>query len=87
MKTYSLTDVHNKHGEVFDHASHDPVILTKQERPSYVILSFRCYQQLLDSYEVKIPNLETQKAMEEMRTSKDLKSYSQQEFHALLDAQ
>jgi DNA-damage-inducible protein J len=38
-------------------------------------------------FDVKIPNKETQKAMEELRTNKNLKSYSPQEFQELLDAQ
>lgn len=38
-------------------------------------------------FDVKIPNKETQKAMEELRTNKNLKSYTQQEFRKLLDAQ
>jgi DNA-damage-inducible protein J len=38
-------------------------------------------------FDVKIPNKETQKAMEELRTNKKLKSYSAPEFHELLNAQ
>lgn len=38
-------------------------------------------------FEVKIPNKETIKAMEELRTNKNLKSYSTEEFHELLNAQ
>jgi DNA-damage-inducible protein J len=37
-------------------------------------------------FDVKIPNKETQKAIEELRTNKKLKSYSAQEFHELLTA-
>jgi DNA-damage-inducible protein J len=38
-------------------------------------------------FEVKIPNIETVKAMEELQTNKNLKSYSAEEFHELLDTQ
>ena len=37
-------------------------------------------------FEVKIPNKETLKAMEELETNKNLKSYSAEEFNELLDA-
>jgi DNA-damage-inducible protein J len=37
-------------------------------------------------FEVKIPNKETLKAMEELRTSKNLKSYTAEEFNELLNA-
>jgi prevent-host-death family protein len=48
MQTYTLTDARNKHGEVFDKAAIEPVLLTKQSRPSHVILSAETYQQLID---------------------------------------
>jgi prevent-host-death family protein len=48
MKTYSLTDARNLHGEVFDRALQEPILLTKQARPSHVILSAQAYQKLLD---------------------------------------
>jgi prevent-host-death family protein len=47
MKTYSLTDARNRHGEVFDQAIQAPVLLTKQSRPSHVILSAQAYQAML----------------------------------------
>ncbi len=37
-------------------------------------------------FEVKIPNKETRKAIEESRLNKNLKSYSAEEFHELLNA-
>jgi prevent-host-death family protein len=46
MKTYSLTDARNRHGEVFDQAIQEPVMLTKQSRPSHVILSAQAYEQI-----------------------------------------
>ena len=36
--------------------------------------------------EVKIPNKETLKAMEELRTNKGLKSYTAEDFNELLNA-
>lgn len=48
MQTYTLTDARNHHGEVFDHALSEPVLLTKQSRPSHVILSAPAYQALME---------------------------------------
>jgi prevent-host-death family protein len=47
MQTYTLTDARNKHGEVFDKAATEPVLLTKQSRPSHVIISANSYQKLI----------------------------------------
>jgi prevent-host-death family protein len=47
MQTYTLTDARNKHGEVFDKAAIEPVLLTKQSRPSHVIISADSYQKLI----------------------------------------
>lgn len=47
MVTYSLTDARNRHGEVFDQATAEPVLLTKNARPSHVILSARLFETLL----------------------------------------
>lgn len=48
MKSYTLTDARNRHGEVFDQAMIEPVMLTKQSRPSHVILSAQAYETLMD---------------------------------------
>ncbi|MEI6444520.1 MAG: type II toxin-antitoxin system Phd/YefM family antitoxin [Nostocales cyanobacterium ELA583] len=48
MQTYTLTDARNKHGEVFDKAAIEPVLLTKQSRPSHVIISADSYQKLIN---------------------------------------
>lgn len=48
MQTYTLTDARNRHGEVFDRAVIEPVLLTKQSRPSHVILSAEAYQALIE---------------------------------------
>ena len=39
MKSYTLKQTRNQHGEVFDQAKVEPVLITEQKRPSYVILS------------------------------------------------
>lgn len=51
MQTYTLTDARNKHGEVFDKAAIEPVLLTKQSRPSHVIISAESYQKLINRLE------------------------------------
>ncbi|MEH2042226.1 type II toxin-antitoxin system Phd/YefM family antitoxin [Nostoc sp.] len=51
MQTYTLTDARNKHGEVFDKAATEPVLLTKQSRPSHVIISAEGYQKLINRLE------------------------------------
>ncbi|MBD2525789.1 type II toxin-antitoxin system Phd/YefM family antitoxin [Nostoc sp. FACHB-133] len=51
MQTYTLTDARNKHGEVFDKAATEPVLLTKQSRPSHVIISADSYQKLMNRLE------------------------------------
>ena len=51
MKTYTLTQTRNQHGEVFDKATVKPVLITKQKRPSHVILSADAYQQSIDRLE------------------------------------
>jgi len=48
MQTYTLSEARNRHGEVFDQAAVEPVLLTKQSRPSYVLMSAESYQQLID---------------------------------------
>ena len=47
MQTYTLSDARNPHGEVFDRAVVEPVLLTTQSRSSYVILSAQAYQTLV----------------------------------------
>jgi prevent-host-death family protein len=51
MQTYTLTDARNKHGEIFDKAAIEPVLLTKQSRPSHVIISAESYQKLINRLE------------------------------------
>jgi prevent-host-death family protein len=51
MKTYTLTETRNRHGEVFDRATIEPVLITKQQRPSHVIMSATTYEQLIKKLE------------------------------------
>ncbi|QKQ76195.1 type II toxin-antitoxin system Phd/YefM family antitoxin [Nostoc sp. TCL240-02] len=51
MQTYTLTDARNKHGEVFDKAATESVLLTKQSRFSHVIISAESYQKLINRLE------------------------------------
>jgi prevent-host-death family protein len=51
MKTYTLTETRNRHGEVFDRAAIEPVLVTKQQRPSHVIMSATTYEQLIKKLE------------------------------------
>jgi prevent-host-death family protein len=48
MKMFTLTDARNRHGEVFDQAMREPVLLTKQQRPTHVILSAQAYEELTE---------------------------------------
>ena len=48
MQSYTLTDVQNRHDEVFARAAVEPVLLTDESRPSYVIMSAHDYQQLMN---------------------------------------
>lgn len=64
MKTYTLTDARNRHGEVFDEAIIEPVLLTKKTRPSHVILSVQAYQKLVERLE-KLEDLALGRAAEE----------------------
>jgi len=48
MRSYTLTEARNQQEEVFDQAAVEPVLLTKQSRPSHVIMSFDMYKQLME---------------------------------------
>ncbi len=47
MYTYTLSEARNRHGEIFDRAATEPVLLTKQSRPSHVLLSATAYDKLM----------------------------------------
>lgn len=51
MQQYTLTDARNRHGEIFDKAAIEPILLTKQSRPSHVVMSAEAYQQLIAKLE------------------------------------
>ena len=51
MKTYTLTQVKDKHNEVFEHAQVEPILITTQKRPSHVIVSAQTYQKLIERLE------------------------------------
>ena len=51
MKTYTLKQTQNKHGEVFDQAIVEPVLITKQKKPSHVIISAEIYEKLIAKLE------------------------------------
>ena len=51
VNIYTLTQTRNQHGEVFDKAQIEPVLITKQKRPSHVIISAEVFQQLLTRLE------------------------------------
>lgn len=51
MQQYTLTDARNRHGEIFDKAAVEPILLTKQSRPSHVVMSAEAYQQLITKLE------------------------------------
>jgi len=46
MLTYTLSDARNRHGEVFDRAIAEPVLLTKNARASHVVLSAALFEQM-----------------------------------------
>jgi prevent-host-death family protein len=48
MYTYTLSEARNRHGEIFDRAATEPVLLTEQSRPSHVLLSATAYTKLID---------------------------------------
>jgi prevent-host-death family protein len=48
MYTYTLSEVHRRHHEIFDRAAREPVLLTKQSRPSHVLLSATAYAKLIN---------------------------------------
>jgi prevent-host-death family protein len=48
MYTYTLSEARNRHGEIFDRAATEPVLLTRQSRPSHVLLSATAYTKLID---------------------------------------
>ncbi len=65
MQQYTLTDARNRHGEIFDKATAEPVLLTKQSRPSHVVMSAETYQQMI----AKLAELEDRLLKQEAETA------------------
>lgn len=70
MQTYTLSDARNHHGEVFDHATYEPVLLTKKLRPSHVILSARLFDELIERVDTLEDQLLGNSAVEASKLSK-----------------
>lgn len=47
MQRFSLTEIQNTHSEVLTQAAVEPVLLTEESQPSYVIMSVESYEQLM----------------------------------------
>lgn len=82
MKSYTLTQARNQHGEVFDKAQIEPVLVTKQKRPSHVIISAETYQQLITRLE-ELEDLNLGKTAE--TTLKESSMVGSEKFTAVLE--
>ncbi len=51
MQNYTLKQAIDKHDEVFEKASIEPVLLTQESQPSHVLMSADTYQQLVNRIE------------------------------------
>jgi PHD/YefM family antitoxin component YafN of YafNO toxin-antitoxin module len=51
MQSYTLTDTHDRHSEVFEKAAIEPILVTERSQPSHVIMSANTYQRLLKRLE------------------------------------
>jgi PHD/YefM family antitoxin component YafN of YafNO toxin-antitoxin module len=65
MQTYNLIDAPNKHGEIFDQAAIEPVLLTQESQPSYVIFSVELYEKMIN----QIQELEDRLLLEKAKTA------------------
>ena len=82
MKSYTLTQIRNQQVEVFERATVEPVLVTKQERPSHVILSASIYEQLITRLE-ELEDLNWGKAAETALTQSSM--MGSKEFTATLE--
>ncbi len=82
MKSYTLTQIRNQQVEVFEQATVEPVLITKQERPSHVILSASTYEQLITRLE-ELEDLNWGKAAETALTQSSM--IGSKEFTATLE--
>ncbi len=48
MQSFTLIDIRDRCDEVFNQSAVEPVLLTQESQPSYVLLSFHNYQQLME---------------------------------------
>jgi prevent-host-death family protein len=48
MRSFTLTDIRDRSDEVFEQAAEEPILLTQESQPSYVLLSIHDYQQLIE---------------------------------------
>jgi len=48
MQRFSVTEIQNTHSEVLNQAAIEPVLLTEESQPSYVIMSAENYEQLIN---------------------------------------
>jgi PHD/YefM family antitoxin component YafN of YafNO toxin-antitoxin module len=48
MQRFSVTEIQNTHSEALNQAAVEPVLLTADSQPSYVIMSIDNYEHLLD---------------------------------------
>jgi prevent-host-death family protein len=48
MQHFSVTEIQNTHSEVLNQAAIEPVLLTAESQPSYVIMSVENYEQLIN---------------------------------------
>jgi PHD/YefM family antitoxin component YafN of YafNO toxin-antitoxin module len=51
MYSYTIIDTRDRHSDVFEKATIEPVLVTEQSQPSHVIMSADTYQQLLHRLE------------------------------------
>ncbi len=65
MQTYNLIDAPDKHGEIFDQAAIEPVLLIQESQPSYVIFSAELYEKMIN----RIQELEDQILLEKAKTA------------------
>ncbi len=48
MQRFSVKEIQNTHNDVLNQAAVEPVLLTDDSQPSYVIMSVENYQQLIN---------------------------------------
>ena len=48
MQHFSVGEIQNPHSEVLNQAAVEPVLLTEESQPSYVVMSVESYEQLIN---------------------------------------